>query len=80
MLDGDAAMRTLMLYGRDDTRLAIPPFDGSDPCDVPQRGFLAVGGGDEPGLDVPSIRERHHNVLWGARDRGDHVRRQEQQV
>ena len=80
MLDGDAAMGTLVLNGCDDTRLTISPFDGSDPHGVPQRRFLAVGGGDEPGFDIPSAGEGRHNALWRAGDRGDHVRRQEEEV
>ena len=60
MLDRNAAMGTLLLNGCDDTRLTISPFNGSDPRGVPQRRFLAVGGGDEPGFDIPSAGERRH--------------------
>src|SRR5437764_375589 len=47
MLDGDAAMRPLVLHGRDDAGLAVAPFDGADTGGAPQWRVLPVGGGDQ---------------------------------
>jgi hypothetical protein len=49
MLDGNAAMRTLMPHRRDDARLAVLPFKGSNSCCVAQRRSLAIGSCRETG-------------------------------
>ena len=80
MLDRDAAMRPLVLHGRNDAGLAIAPFDRADAGSAAQRRIPAIGADDQPATQPRAVAQGDRGAHRARRHPGDAARREQPQA